>query len=296
MAERREFHVNTRGRRLRDRLFSGLLLVLALAACVPLFLILFQLIKLGIGQISFSFFTESTPSTLEAMIAKGAGQKIPGGIANGIIGTLLMVLSAAIVAIPLGIFIGVFLLENPRSRYASVVRTLVDTLQATPSIVVGIVIYEWMVVPMGTFSGIAGSAALCLMMVPLIVRSTEESLSLLPGTIKEAGLALGAPYSRVIMRVVLPSAFGGISTGAILAIARTMGETAPLIMTALGSMMISIDMMRPMASVPLLIWEFYNDPNLMEMVWSSSLFLLLLTLFLNVTARILANRYGVKRH
>lgn len=230
------------------------------------------------------------------MLAKGAGRRIPGGIANGIVGTFLMVGAAAVVALPLGIGAGVFLWERPGSRYASVVRLVADTLQATPSIVVGIVMYEWLVRPLGGFSGWAGSAALCLMMIPLIVRSTEESLRLLPSTIKEAGLALGAPTSRVVTHVVLPSAFGGISTGALLAIARTMGETAPLIMTALGSAMITYNMGRPMAAVPLLVWEFYNDPNLMEMVWSSSLFLLLLTLVLNLTARWLARRYGARRH
>lgn len=268
----------------QDRLFKMGVWMLAVVACAPLFFILGSLIYKGIGQLNLSFFTESTPSTLDAMLATRRGDRIPGGIANGIVGTLLMVVLASVVAIPLGVAAGVYLSLYGKTRYAGVVRFVTDALQATPSIVVGIVMYEWLVQPMGTFSGFAGAMALAFMMIPLVARSTEESLSLLPSSLREAGLALGAPFYKVVFRVLLPTAYGGISTGAILAIARTMGETAPLIMTALGSAAIVANIFRPMSAVPLQIWEFYNDPNLMPMIWSSSLFLLLLTLLLNYLA------------
>lgn len=286
--------VSLRRRLLKDKVVYGLVILLSIVACIPLFLILWELFEKGYRQINIAFFTQPTPSTLEAMIAKNSGAIIPGGIANGILGTLMMVLCAAVVAIPIGILIGVFLAEHPKNRYADLVRLLVDTLQGTPSIVVGIVMYKWLVVSMGTYSGLAGMAALAMMMLPLMIRAAEETVSLLPVSLKEAALALGAPYSTVIFRVILPSAFSGLCTGAILAIARTMGETAPLIMTALGSALISTNLMRPMSSVPLLIWEFYNDPNLMELVWSSSLFLLLLVLTLNMTARAIARKRAPK--
>lgn len=286
-----ELRMPSLGRRMAsDRAFFILVCILATIACIPLFLILWELLVRGYQQINIAFFTQGPPTTLEAMMAKKAGDLIPGGIANGIVGTLTMVLTAAIVAIPLGVLIGVFLAEHPKSRYSNFVRLLVDTLQGTPSIVVGIIMYEWLVQTMGTYSGLAGTAALGMMMLPLMIRSSEETISLLPGSLKEAALALGASYPTVIFRIILPSAFSGLSTGAILAIARTMGETAPLIMTALGSTLISMDLTKPMSSVPLLIWEFYNDPNLMELVWSSSLFLLLLVLTLNMIARAIARR------
>ncbi len=291
---RAESMVSLRWRLQKDRFFFILICALSLLACIPLFIILGELLWRGIGQINLSFFTQTTPTTLEAMIAKSSGTSIPGGIANGIVGTLLMVGGAAIVAIPIGILIGVFLSEHPEGRYANAVRLLVDTLQATPSIVVGIVMYEWLVKPLGTFSALAGIAALALMMLPLITRSAEETMKLIPGSYKEAALALGASYPKTIFRIIIPSGFSGLCTGSILAIARTMGETAPLLMTALGSTLISINLMRPTASVPLLIWEFYNDPNLMELVWSSSLFLLLLVLTLNMVARTLARRRALQ--
>lgn len=276
----------------KDRVVFWLVTLLSVIACVPLFLILWELVSRGYRQINFAFFTETTPSTLEAMIAKNSGSIIPGGIANGILGTLIMVGGAAIISIPIGILIGVFLSEHSESRYANIVRLLVDTLQATPSIVIGIVMYGWLVRPLSTFSALSGICALALMMLPLITRSAEETMNLIPGSYKEAALALGASYPKVIFRIIIPSGFSGLCTGAILAIARTMGETAPLLMTALGSTMISVRLLRPMASVPLLIWDFYNDPNLMELVWSSSLFLIILVLGLNMTARTIAKRHA----
>lgn len=277
-----------RYRTIKNKVFFYTTCFLASLTVIPLFAIIWELIKKGYKQINWNFFTESAPSTLDAMLAKGTGDIIPGGIANGIIGTLLMVVLAAIIAIPIGIMVGIHLSEHPKTKFSNITRFLTDLIQGSPSIVIGIIAYAWVVKPLGSYSALAGSVALSIMMLPLIVRSTEETLKMLPGSLKEAGLALGASYTSVILKVLLPAAFGGLFTGILLAISRVMGETAPLMLTALGSTAINWDVLKPTSAVPLLIWEFYNDPNLIDMIWSSSLFLLMLILTLNIIAKRIA--------
>lgn len=284
-------------RRIRKRLAKdkallwGVCLLAALTA-VPLFAILGEVFLHGYDQLSWSFFTEPTPTAFKAMMAIEAGEPIPGGIANGIIGTLLMLSMAAIFAIPVGILCGAYLAENPKNKFAQIVSYLTDLLQGTPSVIIGIVVYIWVVVPMKGYSAIAGSVALFIMMLPLIIRSTEETLTILPASLKEAGLALGGNRARVMLKVQLPVAFGGIFTGILLAISRVIGETAPLMFTALGCSFIRFAINKPISAVPLLIWEFFNDPNLQELIWGASLFLLLFVLTLNLTAKYLAKRWN----
>ena len=283
-----------RYRTIKNKVFFYTTCFLASLTVIPLFAIIWELIKKGYKQINWNFFTESAPSTLDAMLAKGTGDIIPGGIANGIIGTLLMVVLAAIIAIPIGIMVGIHLSEHPKTKFSNITRFLTDLIQGSPSIVIGIIAYAWVVKPLGSYSALAGSVALSIMMLPLIVRSTEETLKMLPGSLKEAGLALGASYNSVILKVLLPAAFGGLFTGILLAISRVMGETAPLMLTALGSTAINWDVLKPTSAVPLLIWEFYNDPNLIDMIWSSSLFLLMLILTLNIIAKRIAKKWRVQ--
>lgn len=273
-------------------LYIGVIILSGLTA-VPLIAILVKVILKGWRQINFDFFTQNTPTTLDAIYAINAGEIIPGGIANGIIGMLLMVLMASAIAIPFGIICGIYLAENSKSHLASIVRFLTDLLQGVPSIVVGIIVYIWIVIPMKSYSAIAGGVALSIIMLPLIVRSTEETLKMLPTTLKEAGLSLGASYSSVVFRVILPSAFGGIFTGILLAVSRVIGETAPLMLTALGSSAVQWDVTKPASSVSLLIWEFYNDPNLQNMIWSASLFLLMFILILNIFAKQISNKWRI---
>ena len=283
-----------RYRTIKNKVFFYTICFLASLTVIPLFAIIWELIKKGYKQINWNFFTESAPSTLDAMLAKGTGDIIPGGIANGITGTLLMVVLAAIIAIPIGIMVGIHLSEHPKTKFSNITRFLTDLIQGSPSIVIGIIAYAWVVKPLGSYSALAGSVALSIMMLPLIVRSTEETLKMLPGSLKEAGLALGASYTSVILKVLLPAAFGGLFTGILLAISRVMGETAPLMLTALGSTAINWDVLKPTSAVPLLIWEFYNDPNLIDMIWSSSLFLLMLILTLNIIAKRIAKKWRVQ--
>lgn len=283
---------------LKYRLFKNKLLtlsviVLSALTAVPLILIIGKVLLRGWRQINWDFFTETTPSTLDALLAINNNQAIPGGIANGIVGTLMMVLIASAIAIPIGVMSGIYLSENRKTRFSAVVRFLTDLLQGTPSIILGIIAYLWVVIPLKSYSSLAGSVALAIMMLPLIVRSTEETMNLLPASLKEAGLALGSPYSSVVLKVLLPSAFGGVFTGILLAISRVIGETAPLMLTALGATAIQWDVSKPASAVSLLIWEFYNDPNLQSMIWSASLFLLLLVLSLNILAKQLAKKWRI---
>ena len=275
-----------------DRLVKSVVCVLAALTAVPLIAIIGEVLWKGYNQLSWSFFTEPTPTAYKAMMATAAGEPIPGGIANGIVGTVIMLGMAVVIAVPIGILCGVYLAEHGKSRFAKTVSYLTDLLQGTPSVIIGIITYIWVVVPMKGYSAIAGSVALFIMMLPLIVRSTEETMKILPASLKEAGLALGGNNARVILKVQLPAAFGGIFTGVLLAVSRVIGETAPLMFTALGCSMIRFSIDKPISAVPLLIWEFFNDPNLQSLIWGASLFLLLFVLFLNLTAKKIANKWN----
>lgn len=289
-----EIHLKTRER--KNKIFRGVVIFLSALTVLPIILITLKILFEGIRQINLSFFTETSPDSLQAMAALANNEKIPGGIANGITGTLLIVLFASAMSIPAGLMTGIYLSENSRTRYSSIIRSITEMLQGVPSIVLGIIAYLWIVKNITNgFSAFAGSVALAIMMLPLIVRSTEETLKMVPREIREAAYALGAPYHRTIISVLIPSGLNGISTGILLSLSRVIGETAPLMMTALGSAFISIDITKPSSAVPLLIWEFYNDPNMVRLVWSSSLFLMALVLTLNIVSRMIASKNSTGR-
>ena len=283
---------NDQKRVVKNLIFKGLVILFSLIATIPIFLILYQLIRKGTRQINFDFFTKVAPDSWDAMTALSSGKVIPGGILNGIGGTFTMVTVASIIAIPLGILIGIFLYENKDKRYANIVRDISDILQGAPSIVLGIIGYVWIVkhITHG-FSALAGSVSLSIMMLPLIIRSTEETFKMIPITIKEAAVALGVPYHKIILKVLIPTGLSGLSTGILLALSRVIGETAPLMLTALGNPTLSFNLNKPADAVPLLIWQFYNDPNMVNLIWSSSLFLVGLVLLLNLISK----RIGSKR-
>lgn len=281
-----------RGRIIKDRLFAGMVYFLSIVTVSPIVLIIYKLVSKGYRQLNLDFFTKKAPDTYEAMVAVGSGDIIPGGILNGITGTLFMVFIASVIAIPVGLMVGIFLYDRQSNRYAGLVRDIVDILQGVPSIVLGLIAYLWVVknITRG-FSALAGSSALAIMMLPLIIRSTEETLKMIPETIKEAGYALGVPYHKIILRVLIPSGFSGLLTGILLAISRIIGETAPLMLTALGSMQVNFNIDKPTSAIPLLIWQFYNDPNMVDLIWASSLLLMIIVLLLNLVSRnIIARR------
>lgn len=282
---------NLRRRTFKDKFFKGIVVALSILTISPIVLIIYKLVAKGYRQISFDFIVKNPPDTFEAMTALGNGELIPGGIANGITGTLLMVALAAVIAIPVGVVTGIYLYENPGKPLANLTRNVSDILQGVPSIVLGLIAYMWIVKPITSgFSALAGSVSLSIMMLPMIVRSTEETLKMIPQTIKEAALALGVPYYKVILRVLIPTSFSGLLTGILLGISRVLGETAPLMLTALGSTIINFDITKPTSAVPLLIWEFYNDPNMVDLIWSSSLLLMGIVLTLNLVSKRIAAR------
>lgn len=276
-------------RLLKDKLAMIMIVILSLVTASPIILIIYKLVIEGYRQISLDFLIENTPDTFAAMTAVASGEKIPGGIANGITGSLFMIVIAAVIAIPVGILTGIYLYENQGKFLANLTRDISDVLQGVPSIVLGLISYLWIVkhVTMG-FSAFAGSVSLSIMMLPMIVRSTEETLKMIPVTLKEAALALGTPYHKVILRVLIPTGFSGLLTGILLGISRILGETAPLMLTALGSNRINLDLTEPISAIPLLIWEFYNDPNMIDLIWSSSLLLMIIILLLNIISRQIA--------
>lgn len=282
---------NTRKRLVENKLILWVVCIFSALTAVPLLLILGEVLMRGYDQLSWSFFTEPTPNAYKVMKAAAAGESIPGGIANGIIGTLIMLSMATILAIPIGILCGTYLAENSKNRFARIVSFMTDLLQGTPSVIIGIITYIWVVVPMKGYSAIAGSTALFILMLPLIIRSTEETLTILPVSLKEAGLALGGNRAQVMFRIQLPAAFGGIFTGILLAISRVVGETAPLMFTALGCSVIRWSINEPISAVPLLIWEFFNDPNLQDLVWGASLVLLIFVLTLNILSKYIAKKW-----
>jgi len=277
----------------RNRLVYWLVCVFSFLAMIPLFLILWDVVSKGYKNFNINLFREVTPSSMDALLANINGDQIPGGILNGITGSILIVMLAILFSVPLGLFIGIYLSENRDKRFAKVISFLTDLLQGMPSIVIGIIAYAWVVKPLGSYSAIAGSVALTIMMLPMIVRSTEETLKMLPRAYKEAGLALGASYTNVVFKILLPSGFGGIFTGILLAISRVMGETAPLMLTALGASVVNWNVLEPTSAIPLLIWDFYNDPNLVDLVWSSSLLLLIVIFLLNWIAKIVARKWKI---
>ncbi|WP_320111355.1 phosphate ABC transporter permease PstA [Draconibacterium orientale] len=282
---------NLSRRTLKDKLFKGLVLFLSLITISPIVLIIYKLVEKGYRQISLDFIIKTPPNTFEAMTAVSNGELIPGGIANGITGTLLMVVLASVIAIPVGVITGIYLYENPGKPLANLTRNISDILQGVPSIVLGLIAYMWIVKPITSgFSALAGSVSLAIMMLPMIVRSTEETLKMIPQSIKEAAVALGVPYYKVILRVLIPTGFSGLLTGILLGISRILGETAPLMLTALGSSVINLDITKPTSAIPLLIWEFYNDPNMVDLIWSSSLLLMGMVLTLNLVSKRIAAR------
>ncbi|WP_297719291.1 phosphate ABC transporter permease PstA [uncultured Porphyromonas sp.] len=266
-----------RRRQLLSKTVYVLVISLSLLTAVPLLSILLDLVRKGWRHFNLELFTQSSPL----------------GILNGIIGTFMMLLIATILSIPMGLLAGIFLSEKRDTKLANLVRTLTDILQSVPSIVWGIVVYMLVVKTMHTYSAVAGGVALGMMMIPMIIRSTEEGLRMIPETLKEAGLALGSSYTKVMLTVVIPSAFGTIFTGILLAMSRVMGETAPLMVTALGATYIHFDVSRPMSAISLLIWEFYSNPILADLVWSSSLLLLLLILGMNLLAKSVAAKWRI---
>jgi phosphate transport system permease protein len=279
-------NVNVKFRVGKSRFVQALIIFLAFLITVPLLLIIIYIFREGVTKINWTFLTK---------IPKPVGES-GGGIVNALMGSMMIVFTASVMAVPVGILCGIYLSENQTSRLSYWSRLSVDVLQGVPSIVIGIVVYFWIVKPIGTFSAFSGSIALAIMMLPILIRSTEETLKLIPSSLKEAGLALGLPYHRVILKVIVPCGISGILSGIMLSIARIAGETAPLLFTAFGNPYLNINLGRPMQSLPLMIFNYATSPydDWHDMAWGAALILLFTVLLLNIITKLTTKRWNVQ--
>ncbi len=270
----------------KSTVFQALVMVLSFACVVPLIFILIYILQAGITKINWHFLTN---------LPKPVGET-GGGIANALVGTSIIIATASVIAIPFGILCGIYLSENKNSKLAYWSRLCIDILQGVPSIVIGIVAYFWLVKPLNGFSALSGSVALAIMMLPIVVRSTEETLLLLPDSLREAAYALGMPFHRVILKVIVPCGISGILSGVMLSVARITGETAPLLFTAFGNPYLTTDITKPMQSLPLLIFNYatspYNDWH--DLAWGASCILLIWVLLLNIFTKLITRKWKVQ--
>ena len=268
------------------RALSGTILVLCgasvVVALVPLAFILFYVVSQGIASLNVAFFTQ---------LPKPVGEP-GGGMANAILGSLVVTGLAAVLAIPIGIMSGIYAAEYTGTQLASSVRFAADTLNGVPSIVIGVFVYTIAVLPLGRFSALAGGIALGIMMIPLIMRTTEELLRLVPSTLREGALALGATRGRAVFTVVVPAALPGILTGILLALARIAGETAPLLFTALNNRFWSTDITQPISTLTVQVFTYATGPyaEWHQQAWAGALVLVTLVLICSLLARIATAR------
>jgi phosphate transport system permease protein len=275
-------------RKLMSALMTAVVALMAFTAVLALVLILGDLIAKGASSIDWAFFTKSPVPAGET----------GGGVANAIVGTGLIVGIAALIGLPIGIGAGLYLAEYGSGRLGFLIRFVADVLNGTPSIVIGIFAWTWMVKPVGRFSALAGSAALAILMVPMIARTTEEMVRLVPHSLREAALALGYPRWRTSLRVVARTALGGIVTGCLVGIARVAGETAPLLFTALGNLNFVTKLTQPMQTLSLQIYVYATGPfeEWHRLAWAAALVLMGLVLVLGIAARwATRQRYGSLR-
>jgi phosphate transport system permease protein len=266
---------------IKSAVFQGLCLASTAVVLAILALVTFYLLSQGVTHVNLSFFTEMPiPPGME-----GA----PGGMANALLGTLILIALASAAGIPLGMLAGVYLAEySSNSWLGGPVRFISDLLTGAPSIVVGILGYELLVVPLGRFNGYAGAAALAFIMIPIVARTTEEMLRLVPHGYREASIALGATKTSTIVKVVIPAATGGLVTGVMLAVARIAGETAPLLFTALGSRLLTLNPSNPFPSLTVQIFVYATGPYKSEqgLAWAGMLILIALVFAINLAVRL----------
>ncbi|HEY3761890.1 MAG TPA: phosphate ABC transporter permease PstA [Verrucomicrobiae bacterium] len=270
---------NHNWRKFKNVFMEILALVCAILVVMPLVLVFYHLIVEGFGSINLAFFTQ---------LPKAVGEK-GGGMANAIVGTFILIGQAALVGVPIGVLGGIYLSEYGGTKFNWWIRFAADILNGVPSITWGVVVYGLMVVPMHGSSALAGGVVLGLMMIPLVMRTTEEVLQLVPGGYREAALALGISQWRTIVQIVVRTALKGIVTGVLLAMARIAGETAPLLFTAFGNLGWAHSLREPIAAMPLQIFNYAISPydDWHRQAWAGALVLLLLVLFINIGVRFL---------
>jgi phosphate transport system permease protein len=264
---------------------SGVATAIGLAVLVA---ILWTLLSRGLGALSLDVFRQSTP-------APGSS----GGLSNAIFGSVLMTVIGILIGAPIGLLAGTYLAEYGRgNRLSTVVRFINDVLLSAPSIIIGLFVYTLVVLRMGRFSAIAGAISLALIALPVIVRATEDMLSLVPRSLREGSAAMAAQPWRTILRIVFPAARSGLLTGVLLSVARISGETAPLLFTALNNQFWSADVTRPMANLPVVIFQFAMSPykDWQQLAWAGAVLITLFVLVLSILARSIASMFGRQSH
>lgn len=269
-------------RKIKNVIFHLILLISAIMVLAPLFMVIQYVLMKGFSSLDWNFFTQ-TP--------KPVGE-IGGGMKHAIMGTLRIVGLAGLFSIPIGIICGTYLSEFGRGKIAQSLRLSTDIFTGIPSIVIGIFAYLMLVVPLKKFSALAGAAALSIIILPIVIRSTEEILKLVPNHIREAGLALGLPRWKMVLFIVIKGSRNGLITGVILAISRAAGETAPLLFTSFGNMYYSTSLTNPMASLPVQIYTYAISPfeDWQRQAWAGALVLIIIVLGLNLVSRAIMNR------
>jgi len=275
-------NANHRRRKIISRVAESLCALAVVLALLPLAMILFYVVKEGIGALNLAFFTQMPKPVGEA----------GGGMANAIAGTLILIGLAALFAVPIGCICGIHLAEYPSSRFSSIVRFAADVLNGVPSIVIGIFAYGLVVLPVKRFSAIAGGVALGLLMIPIVVRTTEELLRLVPPGLREGALALGATRTRAVFGVIVPAALPGILTGILVALARVAGETAPLLFTAFNNRFWSTNVTQPIASLTVQVFTYAISPyeDWHRQAWAGAFLLVMMILSLSIIARFAVRR------
>jgi phosphate transport system permease protein len=263
-------------------LVTALALLCLVAAVIPLGAMLVYVLQQGGSSLSFDFFTKLPKATGET----------GGGMEQAILGTLYLIFLASCIGLPIGLMSGIYLARSGNNRFARVARFFTDVMAGTPSIVAGVVAYALVVIPTGNFSAKAGALALGILMFPTVTRATEETIKLVPGTIREAGLALGVPEWKTMVGIILPASAQGIVTAIMLGIARVAGETAPLYLTVLGNNAVHWSLSGPIGALPVQIWQYAQTPyeDLHRQAWAGAFVLFSIIVILNLAARMLTYR------
>jgi phosphate transport system permease protein len=277
---------NTGWRLFKDSFFKGLIILLAFISMLPLLLILYHITVNGISVINWDFISQLPRPIGEA----------GGGVFNSIVGSIMLIILSSVLSVPFGIAAGIYLSEKSQGKMAQAIQLSVVVLQGTPSIVIGIIAYIWVVGPFQSFSALSGGIALSIMMLPVIIKSTEETLKLMPYSLKEASLALGVPYYKTILKVILPTGLSGILTGILLSVARITGETAPLLFTAFGNQFMNYNVLKPIDSLPYRIFYYAMSPypEWHTFAWGASFILVVVVLSFNLIARGIAIKWKVQ--
>jgi phosphate transport system permease protein len=269
-------------RKAKSNIFMGLLWTAGVVALIPLFLIVGYVLLKGLPAMNWDFFTQTAPPP---------GMS-GGGMSQAIVGTVMIITVAAAISVPLGILTAIYLSEYGRGRFAAAVRFVAEILLSTPSIVAGAFIWAIIVAVTHSFSAYAAAIALTVLMWPIITRATEETLRLVPNELREGALALGSPRWKMVLRIVVPTAGSGILTAVMLALARGLGETAPILLTALGNDFMNLDPTQPTDAIPLRVYKYAQSPYpaWVQLAWGGAVVLLVTVLALSIAARLLSER------